>query len=182
MPVSEWGLLTRDAGGNPEHSLSALAGREATVALSVPRLGSSSECEVVKLIPGDDHEFWALFSKSPYTRELCGAILRGKQEFDGGWSNAALQLSIVTCWGRFSRLTSATQVQDRLLQAFLAETKLVGGIAVTKVVPEMLRAGIALTGRPGDIHEIAALLGDDSETIDADAVAHSVELGSPWPR
>lgn len=92
-----------------------------------------------------------------------------------------MQLSLVAAWGKVGRLGSADAVQDRLQQAFMAETIIAGGVAITRVVPEILRAGIAFTGRPDDIEQIDRVLSPGSADADAIAVAHSQQLGGPWP-
>jgi hypothetical protein len=66
-----------------------------------------------------------------------------------------------------------------LTQAFLAETVLAGGIAVTRLQAELLRPGLALTGTSKSIDEAAAEF-QDFQQADPIKVERSVFLGGNW--
>jgi hypothetical protein len=83
-----------------------------------------------------------------------------------------------TAWSSEQPLTP---VQDLLLQVFFAETIAAGGLSVTKVVPEMLRAGHAFTGAIHDVDDLERHFGGLARAEDV-AILHSVELGGAWPR
>jgi hypothetical protein len=101
-------------------------------------------------------------------------------QFPGGWTYAGLQL-VLSEAARQVRPGRATHdyVLRALTQAFLAETVLAGGIAVTRLQAELLRPGLALTGTSKSIDEAAAEF-QDFQQADPIKVERSVFLGGNW--
>ncbi len=71
------------------------------------------------------------------------------------------------------------QVLEMLAEAFIAETLAVGGIAITRVCPELLRPGIAVAARPAVIEHIAARF-TDAAAADPFQVQQSRHFGERW--
>ena len=71
------------------------------------------------------------------------------------------------------------QVLEVLAEAFIAETLTVGGIAITRVCPDLLRPGIAVTAKPAVIDQIATGFAD-SASADPLRVQRSRYLGERW--
>jgi hypothetical protein len=70
-------------------------------------------------------------------------------------------------------------VLEVLAEAFIIETLAVSGFAITRVCPELLRPGIAITASDAAIDEIGAMF-EDAPPADALQVQRSRYLGERW--
>jgi len=70
-------------------------------------------------------------------------------------------------------------VLESLAEAFIAETLAVSGIAITRVCPELLRPGIAITASHAAIDESGAMF-EDAPPADSLQVQRSRYLGERW--
>jgi hypothetical protein len=66
-----------------------------------------------------------------------------------------------------------------LVETFIAETLAAGGVAITRVCPELLHPGLALTAAPAVIDQITPVLGN-AVPADPVLVERSRHLGEPW--
>jgi hypothetical protein len=157
-----------------------LTGREPVM---TARIEFPDTAFVADLVPVglDDAGVWDLFESGAVIQQLCAAMFRGSQDQPGQWADAATRLSVAAGVHRWMRLASAFDVEACLLDGFLAEVLTAGGVAITKIVPELLRAGIALTGMPGEIDRVEGVLAH-LPRIDDLAVRRSCQLGGVWPR
>jgi hypothetical protein len=123
--------------------------------------------------------FWQLVAELRQN-QICAALMPPGSQFPGGWTYAGLQL-VLSEAARQVRPGRATHdyVLRALTQAFLAETVLAGGIAVTRLQAELLRPGLALTGTSKSIDEAAAEF-QDFQQADPIKVERSVFLGGNW--
>jgi hypothetical protein len=174
------GVLCRPSTANAANSLSTLLQRNSVVDARVVVGGTEAVCEVMDVQPNEDVAFWELFGRSSYQRQLCGGLFYGAPP-SLAWEHSAIQLALMAGAGPLQRLAAAHDVQDVLLEAFVAETMLAGGAALTKVVPEMYRAGLAVSGTKDLIERLESVL-QHAPRLDETEVRHSVELGGSWPR
>lgn len=180
-PLGCRAVLCRPAAAQPPRMLAGIAGVGVVGEATIDIQGDASICEIADVDVAQSAGFWSLFEKSPYGRQLCGALFRGEGVSPGDLEKAAIQLGVIAGTGSLRRLASAIEVQETLLDAFIAETVAAGGVAVTRVVPELLRSGIGLTGPDDKIDEVEAQLAH-LPRADETATRHSIQLGGPWPR
>jgi hypothetical protein len=179
--VSCWGFLCRPAVANPPRLLKSITGRNLFLEAALDMPSGSSVCEVAEVDVAHDAAFWSLFGTSTYQRQLGGALFYEGDAPYGAWLDAAIQLALVAGSLPFWRLPTSHDVQDVLLHAFIAETIAAGGIALTKVVPEMFRAGLGISGSREGIDAIERQL-VGIERLPDEPVQHSLQIGGPWPR
>jgi hypothetical protein len=184
-PLSCQGVLCELGTATSSRPLSELTGRQPVAEVRIEFPDTVSICQIAEIDVGRDAGFWELFSRSSYRRQLCAGLFRGGIPESKSWSAAAIQLAVIAGTVPFLKLRSSYDTRYALLQAFLAETLLCDGMAVTKVVPEMLGAGIGLTGAPAAIDDVEAVL-VGAPRADEMAVKHSLQvanelgLGGPW--
>jgi hypothetical protein len=93
----------------------------------------------------DGEWFWAAFGGALHPHQVCAALMPPAAGASGGWVHAGLELVLAAAAVQARPGPSHRQVLPVLAQAFIAETLLAGGAAVTRVTPELLWPGIALT-------------------------------------
>jgi hypothetical protein len=123
--------------------------------------------------------FWREFGGRIRQRQLCAALVPAEATSAAGWAQAGLQLVLAAAAVQARPGPTHHQVLGVLAEAFIAETLAAGGVAVTRVCPELLRAGIAITGRPEVVDSITAGL-EDAVSADPLLVERSRYLSQPW--
>jgi hypothetical protein len=101
--------------------------------------------------------FWSTFAAGPRQHQICATLMPPGTDIAAGWAYAGLQLVLAEAARqvRPGRTTHGYALRA-LAQAFLAETLLAGGIAVSRLQSELLPPGIALTATSDLIDQVAA--------------------------
>ena len=145
------------------------------------RIGDEgSICEVVEVDVLAASEFWRLFEVGSRMGRIVGGLFRAEISRSDRWAISAIHVAM----GRampMARVRSSYEVRYRLLDAFMAETVLDGGVAFMGVGPEFLWTGIGLVGASTVIDEYEAALAHLPRADEVD-VRHSVEIEGtlPW--
>jgi hypothetical protein len=123
--------------------------------------------------------FWTQFGTKMRPHQICAAVVPSSTSDHAGWKYAGLQL-VLGAAARQARPGSSHQYTLRALeQAFIAETLVAGGIAVTRLRAELLRPGIALTSTRDLIDRVSVELTSE-RAIDPLLVQRSRELSGNW--
>jgi hypothetical protein len=134
---------------------------------------------MLDLRPDSSAWFWREFGGRVRQRQLCAALVPAEATSAAGWAQAGLQLVLAAAAVQVGWSATHQQVQRTLAEAFIAETLAVGGIAVTRVCPELLHPGIAVTARAGVGDSITTGL-RDAVPADPLLVERSRYLSEPW--
>jgi hypothetical protein len=134
---------------------------------------------MLDLKPDNSMWFWREFGGRIRQRQLCAALLPAESTSAAGWAQAGLQLVLAAAATQARPGPTHRQVLGVLAEAFIADTLAAGGVAVTRVCPELLHPGIAITGRPEVVDSITAGL-KDAVPADPLLVERSRYLSRPW--
>jgi hypothetical protein len=135
--------------------------------------------DMIALRHPENDWFWTQFGTKIRPHQICGALVPASAPRSAGWTYAGLQL-VLTAAARQARPgASHASVLRALEQAFLAETLVAEGIAVTRLRAELLRPGIALTGSEVVIDRVTAAFAD-TRAVDPMLVERSRLLSGNW--
>jgi hypothetical protein len=139
---------------------------------------ASFRCEIAAIPTADVSPFWGLFlhnQPGPFAT-VFPAGLTGA----GRWVDAAAHLSLVEGAFPLKFAASGSDVVRSLREAFFDQTIHSGGFAMTKISPEMVGPGVAITGERNQIDNVEAFLRGQSR-VDAISLARARQLASHWP-
>jgi len=140
----------------------AMAERISTAAVvdAELRVGATRMTAAMLDLPGASSAwFRAAFGGRIGQRQIAAALMPQHAAPPAGWSLAGLQLVLMAAARQARPGTTHAQVLASLVQAFIAETLAEGGFAITRVCPEPLRPGIAISASPAALDQIIPALG-----------------------
>jgi hypothetical protein len=178
LPWSHPRMLTRIAGA--ELLLEATIGFAGDALTSSPspivrhETSRGSACEVVCVDAQAEDAWQALVSRPGL--QVCAALFPRAVTVPANWVYSAARLVMVAGTSVLNR--GVQGALDGLLQAFLADTRQAGGIAVISGGLELCGPGIALTGSREQINQAEHAVGETCRA-DETQVRHSLELAGP---
>jgi hypothetical protein len=162
-----WQARTRD--------VEAVTVLDAEIRLGTVRMTAA----MLDLKPDSSVWFWREFGGRIRQRQICAALVPAEATSAAGWAQAGLQLVLAAAAVQTRPGPTHRQVQRTLVEAFIAETLAAGGAAVTRVCPELLHAGMAITAGAEVIDSVTAGL-QDAVPADPLLVERSRFLSEPW--
>jgi hypothetical protein len=130
-------------------------------------------------VPAQEGWFWSQFGKNSPRHQICGVLVPLGADVPFAVTYAGVQLVLSGAARQFRPGSSHAFALRALEQAFLAETKAAGGVAVTRLRAELLTPGIALTSRPVVIDAISLAL-SAALPIEPILVERSRHLTGDW--
>lgn len=120
------------------------------------RIGSTTMLgNVLELFQTGADWFWSELVGPNHKFQICAALVPDEAAVPSPWSYAGLQLVLISAAKQARPGASHDQVLRTLSQAFISETLNAGGIVVTRLVPELLGPGVAVTGKSAVIDQVA---------------------------
>ena len=121
----------------------------ATVLRADMRVGATRMAgAMLDVRPGGVSWFWPEFAGRVRQRQICAALVPPEAAAPAGWAQAGLQLVLAAASLQVRPGPTHLQVLEVLAEAFIVETLAVSAVAITRVCPELLRPGMAVTASP----------------------------------
>jgi hypothetical protein len=173
-----WGVFGRwrdsEVLGPPVDQIRASSRLDAELRIGDTRLVA----DLVSLSPSD-RWFWDEFTNGARRCQVAGALVPRESEIPRSLAYAGLQFVLSASAKQARPGVSYYHALDVLRQAFIAETLLATGMALTRVVPELLGAGLALTAARGALDQVVGGL-SGVRPIDEVLLHRSLALGRVW--
>src|SRR5260221_14235701 len=155
--------------------ISAAAVVDAELRVGAPRLAGA----MLELPAAAGGWFWVAFGGRIGQRQIAAALMPRHAASAAGWTQAGLQLVLMAAARQARPGATPAQVLAGLVQAFIAETLAAGGIAVTRVCPELLQPSLAISASRAALDQIVPALGH-FPAADPLLVQRSRQLSEAW--